>query len=48
MSEFTKVISSKIEYKLLSIEENKFCKIVLMVSIIALVILTVFSINPPN
>ena len=36
--ELIKVISSKILYKLLSIEENKFCKIVLIVSIIIVVI----------
>ena len=40
ISESMKVISSRAEYKLLSIEENKFWNIVFMVSIIVLVILT--------
>ena len=41
--EFIKVISSKTEYKLLSIELNKFPKIVLIVSIIIWVIFVSFN-----
>ena len=48
MSELMKIISSKIVYRLLSIDANKLPKIVLIVSIIIDVISEEFSIRPPN